>query len=80
VIGLTDILNWVLVCSGARLSIRCKINEKTQKRIFSPSIVYSYFIIVSIFTCYLRSNPAIQRSLAPCQPGPSSFPIKNAPS
>jgi hypothetical protein len=29
VIGLTDtgILKWILVCSGARLGIRCKIND-----------------------------------------------------
>jgi hypothetical protein len=54
VIELTDLLNWILICSGARLRIRCKINKKTQSAYFPPQLsIHILLLRLSLIAIYV---------------------------
>jgi hypothetical protein len=86
VIGLTDtgILKWILVCSGARLGIRCKINEKTQSAYFSPqSSIHILLLCLSLIAIYVLTRPYQEAWLLVSRvhtPSQSRTPYHNAPS
>jgi hypothetical protein len=87
VIGLTDtgILKWILVCSGARLGIRCKINEKTQTAYFPPQLsIHILLLCLSLIAIYVLTRSYKEawlllvsqvhtrsRSRTPCHNAPS---------
>jgi hypothetical protein len=74
----TGILKWILGCSGARLSIRCKINEKTQSVYFPPQLsIHILLLCLSLIAIYVLTRPYKEASLLGSQVHIPS-PIKNA--